>query len=145
MEEKRRIDKIFDNTYESKEIESSLLKFKIESSFGITRDLDDEVHLNLLYNDINDVIIISEYNRFNVRNDKGKIIKLNKAQINQVYGFILNNMKNKYRRIEIWSMLAEYFDICPTKFFNSLSNNHKHELLLDLDSKNSGISIKKIF
>jgi len=145
MEEKRRVDKIFDNTYETKEIENSLLKFKIESSFGISKDLDEEVHLNLLFNDIDVLILESDYNKFNIKNDKGKIIKLNKAQINQVYGFILNHMKNKYRRIEIWSMLAEYFDICPTKFFNSLSNNHKHELLLDLDTKNSGISIKKIF
>lgn len=114
---------------------SGNIKFQIDASYELTDDLSDIVHKKLLMDEIKSVIDLSEYRHYNDSDENGNIIKLNKIQINQVYGYILGNLPVGYSKIEIWEGIAEFFDIYPNKFFSSLSNIYKHDLMQELNKK----------
>ena len=45
-------------------------------------------------------------------------------------------------------MLSDYLDVAPTKFYNSLNNKAKDDLILELDKKTNVLErkgIKKLF
>jgi hypothetical protein len=65
-------------------------------------------------------------------------------QINQVYGFVLNSLPGTERKIEIFSILSDYFDIHPSKFYSSLSNKYKNDLIIELDQSMNIFEKKKI-
>jgi len=142
---RKKLDKIFDNKYEEKEMDFvSNMSFNISSVYNQTGDPEDEIHSNILYGEIQKMIVDSEFERFNQLDENGNIIKLNKVQINQVYSYVITGLPNGYRKIEIWSMLSEYFDIYPTKFYTSLSNKFKHDLVEELDVTTNILEKKKI-
>jgi hypothetical protein len=57
--------------------------------------------------------------------------KMNKSEINEVYSYIVNKLSNQ-PKIEIFSVICNYFDISPDKFYESLSNSFKTELITEL-------------
>ena len=135
-------DKIFNNTFGDREFEGGTLSFNVDSLHESTLSTDDEVHLKILFDEIDALIKDSEFKDLNKLNEKGNVVKLNKVQINKVYNYITLNLSKRISRIEIWSILSDYFDIYPNKFYSSLSNSFKHELVLELDNK-LGILDKK--
>jgi len=146
---RKKLDKIFDNKYEEHEIDTSQMSFTIESGYSASLDPEGEVHSSLLFDEVDEIIKNSEYNRFNTLKDNGGAVKLNKVQINEVYTFVLSKISPGYRRIEVWATLSEYFDIYTNKFFTSLSNKYKNELIQELDRVykviGSSKGIKKMF
>ena len=146
---RKKLDKIFDNKYEEHELDTSQMNFTIESAYGANLDPEGDVHDTLLYTEIDLMIRESEFNRYNILRENGSAVKLNKVQINEVYTFVLSKISPGYRRIEIWATLAEYFDIYTNKFFTSLSNKYKNELIQELDKVYKVIDtnkgIKKMF
>ena len=48
--------------------------------------------------------------------------------------YISQNIKG-YSKTEIFSTLSDFLDVAPNKFYNSLSNAAKEELILELDKK----------
>ena len=62
--------------------------------------------------------------------------------------WIIGDMQSKWSRIDIFSEMCIYFDIRPVKFYSSLSNVYKEDLIQELDRK-TGIlekkNIKKLF
>jgi hypothetical protein len=77
-------------------------------------------------------------------NTEKKMQKLNKVQINQVYSYVVNNLDASIRKIEIFSVMSDYFDIYPNKFYSSLSNKYKNDLILELDASLNILKKKKI-
>ena len=75
-------------------------------------------------------------------------LQLRKNDINEVYGYIIDEMAAKFSRIDIFSEMCVYFDIKPVKFYSSLSNVYKEDLIQELDLR-TGIlekkNIKKLF
>jgi len=67
---------------------------------------------------------------------------LKKNDINIVYDYIEGELVRNHSRIEIFSELCDYFNVHPTKFYNSLSNTFKEGLIEELDNK-TGILKKK--
>lgn len=130
---RKKLDKIFDNKYEEHELDTSQMNFTIESEYGANHDPEGDVHSSLLFDEIDNIIKTSEFDRYNKLKENGGAVKLNKVQINEVYTFVIGKVSPGYRRIEIWSTLSEYFDIYTNKFYNSLSNKYKNELILELD------------
>lgn len=140
--------KIIDNSFGEREFNSANFNFKFDPAFNNDVDTEDEVHTKLLFDDIDKIVKASEYNKFNNPDEKGNRIKLNKMQINKVYAYVIKELKSDYKKIEIWAALSEYFDIYPNKFYSSLSNIFKHQLMIELD-ESTGIlnkkNIKKLF
>lgn len=130
---RKKLDKIFDNKYEEHELDTSQMNFTIETQYGANLDPEGDVHDGLLFTEIDNIIRDSEFNRYNILRENGSAVKLNKVQINEVYTFVLSKVSHGYRRIEIWATLSEYFDIYTNKFFTSLSNKYKNELIIELD------------
>lgn len=139
-------DKIFDNKFDEIEQSSSPINFEIDSSYNSEQELDDSLHNEMLFTTIENLLIDSkfkEYTVFDVNNDD----KISKPVINEIYSFITSKISG-YTKIEIFSMLSDYLDVAPTKFYNSLNNKAKDDLIVELDKKINVLErkgIKKLF
>jgi len=138
-------DKIFDNNFESPDFEMlPNFSFEIEPSWKDNRPEEDKIHYALIANEIHELITNSRFKVFNEIDDHGRNTKLKKIEINDVYGYIIGEMTKNYSRIDLFSELCIYFDINPSKFYNSLSNIYKEDLIQELDLKTGILERKNI-
>jgi hypothetical protein len=142
-------DKIFNNSFDAPEFEiDPTLTFEVESDFRGSMDEEDRIHYEMVAREIHDLIQASRFKTFNDVDDLGRCNKLKKADINDIYGYIVDEMVRKYSRIDIFSELCIYFDIRADKFYSALANVYKEDLIQELDHK-TGIlqkkNIKKLF
>ena len=141
---KIKADKIFDNTYGDIEHESySKVSFTVDSSFHSYDNPEEKLHDRILFQQIHDLIENSKFSVHNLIDENLKHRKLNKLEMNEVFGYIASNLLN-VRRIDIFSHLTDYFDIAPAKFYSSLSNKYKNELISELDRATNILEKKKI-
>jgi len=141
-------DKIFNNSFESSEFELSDISFELDSGFKDTREEEIKIHFEMIARKIHELIEASRFKSFNEIDDLGRCNKLKKADINDVYGYIVDEMAAKYSRIDLFSEICVYFDINPTKFYSSLSNVYKEDLIQELDVKTGVLgkrNINKLF
>src|SRR5210317_49848 len=141
-------DKIFNNSFESSEFELSDISFELESGYKDTREEEIKIHFEIIARKIHELIEASRFKSFNEIDDLGRCNKLKKADINDVYGYIVDEMAIKYSRIDLFSEICVYFDINPTKFYSSLSNVYKEDLIQELDVKTGVLgkrNINKLF
>ena len=59
---------------------------------------------------------------------------MNKSDINDVYSYITTALQTE-PRIEIFSIICSMFDVNSDKFYESLSNSFKTELITELKSR----------
>lgn len=138
-------DKIFDNNFDSPDFEmNSNMSFEIDSSFKDNLDEDIKIHYEMIANNIHKLIELSRFKQFNDVDDLGRCKKLKKSDINDVYGYIVDEMKAKFSRIDIFSEMCVYFDIKPDKFYSSLSNVYKEDLIQELDLRTGVLERKNI-
>jgi len=126
------VKKIFDNSYESTDISTTKIDFVIDSSVDTEMSMEDQIDHDLIYTKIENCILGSDFESLNKPNDEGKYKKLSKAEINKLYSFVVNKIP-KVSKIQIFSMLSEYFDINYHKFYDSLSNTFKQKLIEELE------------
>ena len=97
---------------------------------------------------IHELILASRFKVFNEIDEQGRCNKLKKNDVNDVYGYIIDEIGNNWSKIDFFSEMCIYFDIKPAKFYSSLSNVYKEDLIQELDRK-TGIlekkNIKKLF
>ena len=140
-------DKIFDNSFEESDYDGRSINWQLDPVFSSGKDTENSIGDIMLMEKIDELINNSDFNKWNIPDKEGKIPKLNKIQISEVYSYISSNVK-EYSVIEIFAATSEYFDIQGSKFYNSLSNAHKDELMIELD-KRTGIidrkGIRKLF
>lgn len=141
-------DKIFDNTFEQNEgfdENSGKPTFTVSEQYGKKYEsAEEEIHYQMLFDEVDKLIRDSKYQKLNEIKEDGKIAKLNKIQINEIYSLVVRTIGHKFNRIEIFSTVSDYFDIFPTKFYNSLSNKYKEALIMELDSRMNILEKKKI-
>lgn len=138
-------DKIFDNNFESPDFEMlPNFSFEVEPSWKDNRPEEDKIHYALIANEIHELITASRFKVFNEIDEHGRNTKLKKVEINDVYGYIIGEMTKNYSRIDLFSELCIYFDVNPTKFYNSLSNIYKEDLIQELDLKTGILERKNI-
>lgn len=141
-------DKIFNNNFDSPEFEFGSINFDLDPSVKDNKDEEDRIHYEMIARKIHELIGLSRFKVFNEVDELGKCNKLRKNDINDVYGYIVDEMAAKWSRIDLFSELCVYFDIKPVKFYSSLSNVYKEDLIQELDAK-TGIldkkNIKKLF
>ena len=97
---------------------------------------------------LQNLISNSRFKKFNEIDEFTNVTRLKKIDINEVYGFIVDELLKKYSRIDMFSELCNYFNIPSNKFYNSLSNVYKEDLIIELDKKTGILSkknIKKLF
>jgi hypothetical protein len=134
-------DKIFDNTFDEAESDGRTIKFKIETDDD--GDIEGRMYSDILIKSIDELIIASDFGHLNKLTKDGKTLKLSKTQMSLIYNLIITNIKD-HSKIDIFAAITDYFDIQPAKFYNSLSNTHKEELILELDKKMNILEKKKI-
>jgi hypothetical protein len=137
-------DKIFNNTYGEQDLSGQKINFTVSSSWMDSMDPDDKQHYDSLFEKIDALIKGSEFEHLNEATPEGIIKKLNKVQINKVFFYIIENTGTSYSRIDLFSVLSDYFDVFPNKFYNSLSNKFKDELIKELDAKYNILEKRKI-
>ena len=141
-------DKIFNNTYGEQDLGGQKINFTVAAGFGDGMDPDDKQHYDSLFDVVDMLIKGSEFEHLNEATPDGVIKKLNKVQINKVFFYIIENTGRSYTRIDLFSVLSDYFDVFPNKFYNSLSNKFKDELIEELDKKYNILEkgkIRKLF
>jgi len=136
--------KIFNNSYGDYDPSESKISFNVSPTYGDDMDPDDKMHYELLFKKIDNLIKGSEFEHLNEATPDGVIKKLNKVQINKVYFYIIENLGTSYTRIDLFAVISDYFDVFPNKFYNSLSNKFKDELIKELDDKYNILEKRKI-
>tara|TARA_B100002019_G_C20925116_1_gene429422 strand:- start:54 stop:488 length:435 start_codon:yes stop_codon:yes gene_type:complete len=135
-------DKIFNNSFDTPEFELGNISFDLDPSLREELDEESKIHYEMIARKIHDLINRSRFKQFNEIDELGKCAKLKKTDINDVYGYIVDEMAAKWSRIDLFSEICIYFDIKPAKFYSSLSNVYKEDLIQELDAK-TGILDKK--
>ena len=128
-------DKIFDNNHGNYEYTGGKIDFNLDASVSTDNIHDDVVDLKIIYREIDVLVKNSKFNEYNIPDEKGSFKKLNKVDINEVYSFITSKLEHP--KIETFSTISDYFDINFNKFYESLSNKFKEELLTELESRGS--------
>ena len=137
-------DKIFNNTYGTQDLTDTKIVFKVAPSYEDDMDFDDRMHYELLFENVDNLIKWSEFEHLNELTQGGVIKKLNKVQINKIFFYVIQNIGEGHSRVDIFSVLSDYFDVFPNKFYNSLSNKFKDELIYELDQKYNILEKRKI-
>ena len=141
-------DKIFNNNFESPDTDFGQINFELDPSTKDLQSAEDKIHYDLIAREIHELIGLSRFKVFNDVDELGRCSTLKKSDINDIYGYIIDEMSAKNSRIDIFSELCVYFDINPTKLYSSLSNVYKEDLIQELDLR-TGIlkrkNIKKLF
>ena len=128
-------DKIFNNNYESTSYQGPDTNFTLSSQYNKGKDFIDSLEYDMSYEVIMDVLENSPFDKFNKPDAEGNYKKLNKMQINEVYSYVAMRLP-QFPRVQMFSIVQDHFDINSNKFYDSLSNTFKKELIEEL--RNSG-------
>ena len=141
-------DKIFNNSFDTPEFELGTISFELDPSVRNDQDEEERIHYDMIARLIHELILKSRFKVFNDIDAQGKCNKLKKNDVNDVYGYIIDEIGSNWSKIDLFSEMCIYFDIRPVKFYSSLSNVYKEDLIQELDRK-TGIlekkNIKKLF
>lgn len=138
-------DKIFDNTFDDSEFEMDpLFSFNIAPSHLDDRDEEDKIETGIIVKKIHQLIESSRFKKFNDINEFEQTVKLKKIEINEIYEYISDELRPNHSIIDIFSEVCDYFNINPTKFYQSLGNKFKEELIETLDKKTNILKKKNI-
>jgi hypothetical protein len=130
-EEEMSRDKIFGNDFGASDFDLPTTKFSIEDSRR-ERKIDELIDEQIT----KDVVISlieshSKFKRLLIPDENGEYIKVNKSEINEIYSYTITNLKSN-PKVEVFSILIDMFDISPEKFYESLSNTFKTQLIIEL-------------
>jgi len=136
-------DKIFDNKFEESEFElDTSISFEISPQYSDDRDEEEKIESEIIMTRIHELVSKSEFSKFNVIDEFQQTKKLKKIDINNVYEYINKEMWAKHSMVNVFSELCEYFNVNPTKFYSSLGNKFKEDLIIELD-KTTGVLKRK--
>lgn len=139
-------DKIFNNTYGDIEIDTSEIKFEVDTAyfdFVKDRDMHDDIDFNDLYTALDEIITGSQFEQLNKPNKDGVMPKLKKEDISKLFCYVLSRLKDRYDNKDLILITSEYFDINMSKFYSSLSNKQKNELIEEIDKEYNLLKHKK--
>lgn len=140
-------DKIFNNKfYENEGKAGKQISFKLADA--VDEDMPTQIEDNSLDGDIHRIVNNLKDNKFSSKNEDGTFIKLNKKLINEIYGIVVEEIGHKYKKIKLYIKVADYFNVQYSKFYNSLSNKYKEDLIEELDKKTGVLKkmgINKLF
>jgi hypothetical protein len=137
-------DKIFDNQFEQTELDTSEKTFQIDSSF-VEKTFDEKIDEQMITDRIKYLLLENDrYKKFNTKNDEGSFPKINKSDINDIYSHVLESIPG-VPIIEAFSVITSIYDISPEKFYESLSNTFKTDLISELKERGYLKNRKSLF
>lgn len=136
-------DKIFENTYEESEADFGDFSFQIDPSIQ-QKTYENSIDEAMIFEKFEEIIKHSKFFKFNLLEEGKSFKKMNKGDINEVYSFTTQKLLDQ-PRIEIFSVICNYFDISPDKFYESLSNSFKTELINELKNRGYLNNRKSLF
>lgn len=137
-------DKIFDNDFGQTELDTREKSFQIDPNIS-GRDLEDKMDELFFYEDVKKLLLEnSNYSRFNEPLLDGSYIKINKSDINDMYSLVLDKIPG-IKNIEAFSIITTVYDISPEKFYESLSNTFKTDLITELKKRGYLKNRKSLF
>jgi hypothetical protein len=137
-------DKIFDNLFEQTELDTTEKSFKVDPSF-VEKTLEEKIDERMIDQDIKDLLLLNpRYNRYNIKNEDGTFPKINKSDINEIYRHVIDSIPG-VPIIEAFSVMTSIYDISPEKFYDSLSNTFKTELISELKRRGYLSKRKSLF
>lgn len=128
-EKEKRKDKIFDNNYESTEIDSSKTSFKIDSSVKES-GIDDKLDSELIEDKLRGVLESSDWAMSIITREK-IATNINKRELDQVFTLLLAAVGQE-SSVEVFAYLSDRIEAKGEKIYEMLSNKHKqilHECL----------------
>lgn len=138
-------DKIFDNTFEETEYEfDTSMSFALAPRVVDNRSEEDKLEADQIADKIHTLITNSRYKKFNEIDEFQQTVKLKKLDINEVYEYISDETRENHSLVDIFSELCDYFNINPTRFYQSLGNKFKEELIEQLDERTNILQRKNI-
>lgn len=138
-------DKIFDNTFEETEYEfDTSMSFELSPRVVDNRSEEEKMETAQIATTIHDLITNSRFKIFNNIDEFQQTVKLKKLDINEVYEFLSDELREDHSVIDIFSESCDYFNVNPTKFYQSLSNKFKEELIEELDERTDILKRKNI-
>jgi hypothetical protein len=127
-------DKIFDNEYEHTEADTTEKSLSIDSNF-MEKSLDEKIDETMFRKHITELIDTHpRLNYFNTMMESGGFPKINKSEINEIYKIVTLSLP-LVPKIEIFSIVTSIYDLSPDKFYESLSNTFKTDLIDELKSR----------
>lgn len=145
MGERTKRDKIFDNTFEEQEYEfDTSLTFAIAPSYSDDRDEEDKIEEDVVMDKIHELVSNSRFKKFNEIDEFNQSKKLKKIDINDIYDFMNSELHRCHSMITVFSVLCDYFNVNPSKFYSSLGNKFKEDLITELDNKTGVLGKRNI-
>lgn len=127
-------DKIFDNEYEHTETSTSEKTLTVDSNF-LEKTLDEKIDEDMIHKLVLNLIDSNKrLTELNTMTEAGTFPKINKSEINEIYRIVTTSLP-KVPRIEIFSIVTTIYDLSPDKFYESLSNTFKTDLIEELKSR----------
>ena len=138
-------DKIFDNTFEESEYEfDTSMTFALSPRVVDNRSEEEKLEADQIADQIHDLITSSRFKKFNEIDKFQQTVKLKKIDINEVYEYISDEMRATHSLVDVFSELCDYFNVNPTRFYQSLGNKFKEELIEELDERTNVLKRKNI-
>lgn len=138
-------DKIFDNTFEESEYEfDTSMTFALSPRVVDNRSEEEKLEADQIADQIHDLITSSRFKKFNEIDKFQQTAKLKKIDINEVYEYISDEMRATHSLVDVFSELCDYFNVNPTRFYQSLGNKFKEELIEELDERTNVLKRKNI-
>jgi hypothetical protein len=124
-----KLDKIFDNKFHEIDYSHDNTTLDLQSDQFVEQSTNPYRAI-LVENIISEIdnIITNDFKEFKEVIDN-KVKRVNKDDINNIYGAVRDKLLKEYRIIDIWFYLSNYFDIDTTRFFDSLTDKYKNELI----------------
>ena len=145
MGERTKRDKIFDNTFEEQEYEfDTSLTFAIAPSYSDDRDEEDKIEEDIIMDKVHELVSNSRFKKFNEIDEFNQSKKLKKIDINDIYDFMNDELHRGHSMITVFSVLCDYFNVNPSKFYSSLGNKFKEDLITELDNKTGVLGKRNI-
>jgi hypothetical protein len=145
MGERTKRDKIFDNTFEEQEYEfDTSLTFAIAPSYSDDRDEEDKIEQDIIMDKVHELVSNSRFKKFNEIDEFNQSKKLKKIDINDIYDFMNSELHRGHSMITVFSVLCDYFNVNPSKFYSSLGNKFKEDLITELDNKTGVLGKRNI-
>jgi hypothetical protein len=138
---RKKIDKIFNNNFDEQDYNPFPINFV---DAGDSDNQEDNIEEKLLYESMHELLLDSDFAHFVIENNDDKP---NKLQSNKIFSYLSENLKD-FSKIDIWSSMADYFRMNPTKLYSYLSNTYKSELIEELNNNEKylkTVKSKKLF
>jgi len=137
-------DKIFDNEFGQTEIDTRDKSFNLDPNLA-DRSMEDKMDEMIYYESVKNLLLENQkYTRFNQPLPDGSFLKINKVDINDMYRTVLESIDG-IKNIEAFSIITSIYDISPEKFYESLSNTFKSDLITELKSRGYLKNRKSLF